>query len=239
MDCIGVDGCRYGWVAASLEETYVRLFRTADELVAAYPADTLFLIDIPIGLDSAGSIRRTCDADTRRRLPPGRKSSVFPVPCREAVFSTSYAEASASNRAVLSKGLPIQSWMICPKIAEVDVLLRAEPGLRTRVRESHPELAFQALNGSPLAAPKKAAAGSDERLRILNRYEPAASDIFHGSAAHYPRKHVAKDDILDALCLAVTLRLLLQNGGFGQGYPTDETGLEMHIHVFDPAAREG
>src|SRR5690606_13441704 len=49
-----------------------------------------------------------------------------------------------------------QAFGLFPKICELDALLRGDAGLAMRVIESHPELAFAALNGMKgMALPKK------------------------------------------------------------------------------------
>ena len=55
----------------------------------------LLLVDIPIGLPETGA-ERACDLMARRLLGP-RKSSVFPVPVRQAVHAPTYQEACDLN----------------------------------------------------------------------------------------------------------------------------------------------
>ena len=68
-----------------------------------------------------------------------------------------------------------QAFGLFPKICEVDELLRSEVGLATRIIESHPELAFAALNGmKAMSLPKKIKSrvnpeGMAERRALLQR----------------------------------------------------------------------
>jgi predicted RNase H-like nuclease len=162
---------------------------------------------------------------------------VFSVPCREAVYKSGYKEASATNLEILSKRLSRQSWHICRKIAELDMLLCKEPALRSRVRESHPEVAFHFLNGgSSMLEAKKTGAGIAERLALLTSLDDRIMNCYSEALARYPRKEVSRDDLLDALCLAVTLREIMAHGGFRPGAGVDAAGIEMQIHYFDPSA---
>jgi predicted RNase H-like nuclease len=180
----------------------LRLYASLAALLAEQEGEAL--IDIPLGLP--GPAPRACDALARRLLAPGRGSSVFAVPCREAVYAADYQEACAVNRRVQGRALSVQSWNICPKIREADAWLRARPSGGRRLRECHPELAFWALNGGAcIAAPKKNAAGQQQRLRLLGQALPGAEEAF--AQARLPRSLAAPDDLLDALALLALARL--------------------------------
>lgn len=157
-----------------------------------------YLIDIPIGLPNA--VARDLEFQVRRLLP-GKGSSVFSVPCRDAVYAENYSRACQINQERFGKKLSVQSWNICAKIREIDKSLRDSPALSHRVNESHPELAFKLLNGEPLRFSKKTAEGLQERLEILQRFIPNARAWFAAALAAHPRKQLARDDIVDALVL--------------------------------------
>src|SRR5262249_32848827 len=61
---VGVDGCRRGWIAATLTvgaaPTWT-VFPDADALWQATASAELILIDIPVGLPGAGVMDRRCD----------------------------------------------------------------------------------------------------------------------------------------------------------------------------------
>jgi predicted RNase H-like nuclease len=61
---VGVDGCKNGWAAVSLEggEASGDLFRSIEALSDAYQTASLVLIDMPIGLREAGGEWRRCGA---------------------------------------------------------------------------------------------------------------------------------------------------------------------------------
>ena len=99
--------------------------------------------------------------------------------------------------------------------------------------EAHPELLFWALNGGrAMEHPKRRAEGHSERLRVLQRWFPTAAEVYASAAYMYKRKHVAPDDIIDAMVAAVA-------GVVGTGQlidipespETDSTGLPMRMAI--------
>ena len=71
-----------------------------ESLLLHLPEKYLVLIDIPIGLPKKES--RLCDRLAREKLGP-RRSSVFTVPCRDAVYAKNYKEACQTNHRFLEK----------------------------------------------------------------------------------------------------------------------------------------
>ena len=75
------------------------------------------------------------------------------------------------------------------------------------VREVHPEVCFWALNGHvPLNHRKATPLGQAERLGILGNYldNPNVQGILEGSLERFPRSHVGRDDVIDAMAAAIT-----------------------------------
>ncbi|MDP1735394.1 MAG: DUF429 domain-containing protein [Sulfuritalea sp.] len=201
MNYIGVDGCRAGWIAVTKDrdELIYRIYPSAQDLVAAFPNAERILIDIPIGLPWKAAPIRPCDRLAREILGP-RRSSVFPVPCRDAAYAKSLEAARAANLKELDRSLPSQSWGICKKIAEIDNLLQRQLRLRKIIREVHPEVCFWGLaGGSPMQHNKKTKDGLSERLAILSRFEPDAKYLLEEVRANELRKDVMADDVLDAI----------------------------------------
>ncbi|HWI60464.1 MAG TPA: DUF429 domain-containing protein [Symbiobacteriaceae bacterium] len=224
MKYAGVDGCPAGWVLAP-DEGPVQVFPTFAGVIEATAEAALVLVDIPMGLDDQRHLR-ACERIARELLG-ARRSSIFPVPVRAAVHAPDYLTASAVNFAATGKKLSMQSWNICRKIAEADLALRAQPALQGRVRESHPELCFAALNGwRPLTTSKKTREGQAERLALLERHTPGVT-----LPTGIRRSAAARDDILDAMVLAVSARLAAENGLPAAPDPpeTDALGLIMAI----------
>jgi len=234
---VGIDGCKFGWIAACYEEVTIKIFSTISELWNYYGNDYNFLIDMPMGLPSAQIPHRTCEEFARLILPREKKSSLFPVPCREAFEAITYPEANEMNRRVLGKGLTKQTWFIMPKIKTLDELLIKNEAAKLRFKESHPEIAFQLLNnGQPLVMGKKTNGGILERLAILQNHKPETERIYKDALLRFKRAEVAADDILDALCLSL-MQTKIQEAwpsGICHTFPpqpaTDSFAIEMAIY---------
>ena len=206
-DCaVGVDGCRAGWftvainrngewtfdIFSNVREIWQRMSQIAHQI----------LIDIPIGLSEDGS--RICDMMARKVLK-NRASSVFPTPCRKALQARNYRHASKINYLKTGKKLSVQTWNISSRIREVDEFLTTTSHARGRIRESHPEVSLWALAGArPMNFNKKTAEGYRERKQILKQHYSPCAQFIQSVESIFPRQDLAKDDIIDALALAVT-----------------------------------
>ncbi len=203
---IGVDGCHYGWFAIIFDETSgyeTAKFKNISDLWEANKDAELILIDIPIGLRENCTDLRVCDSEARELLCE-RINSVFPVPCRKALNAPCHKAASKINQDNTGRGLSIQAWSIIPKIKKVDDFLYSNKDMLSVIKETHPELCFAMLdNDNPMQYSKKCNLGYEERLGLLRKICKSTDEIVD-KALHYRRKDVAKDDILDALVLAVT-----------------------------------
>lgn len=233
MTFVGVDGCRAGWFAVKFVDRSnweINIFRSMRSLWNNCKDASLILVDIPIGLIEEGSNERVCDKEARRLLGRKRGSSIFPVPCRDAVYAD-INEASRVNNEHTGRKLSKQALGILPKIRQVDQLLNSNNVARLRIRETHPELCFWALNKkNPMVYSKKDRRGIRERKKILFSLYPQSELIFKYAEQAYRRKDVARDDILDALAAAVTA-----SGGEKSLMPVparpeiDSKGLSMEI----------
>ena len=231
MNSIGVDACRKGWFAVSLDSNErwgIEMFDCIDDLWGMFQNNSLILIDIPIGLPGGG--KRRCDVEARKILKQ-RAASVFPVPCRQAVHADTYARACRLNKKILDAKLSLQTWNISGRILEVDNLLLNNAKARRCVRESHPEICFWALDhGRPMTYYKKTAQGFSERMNILNRIFPSSHAIVADALTTYRRKDLARDDILDAMVLAISARAALKDNFTIPKKPEeDPKGLPMEI----------
>jgi predicted RNase H-like nuclease len=196
----GVDGCRRGWVLATVGEDEPR--QATVEVVADFcsvvslvdTGDISYVaVDMPIGLPDGP---RACDRAARTNLGP-RRASVFSAPPRAALGATTYHEALHRSRAVTGKGLSKQAFHLLAKIAELDGVLR--PDLYDRVVEAHPELAFARLAGAPLTTRKRDPSGRAERMRLLVEH---VADL--PALVDHPPPGARADDVLDALVLTLT-----------------------------------
>jgi predicted RNase H-like nuclease len=207
---------------------HVDRVESARELLGDLEEVAALAIDVPIGLPDAGP--RACDAAARRELGRPRSSSVFPAPVRPALAAASRQQASEITRAVDGRGVGAQAFGIWPKIREVDAILSRAPGLQRRVREVHPELAFQMLNsGRPLRHSKHDSKGLRTRIKLVDAcFGPGT---FAGTRESLARGAGADDDVLDALaCLWSAGRIARgQLEVLPADPPLDRCGLRMEI----------
>jgi predicted RNase H-like nuclease len=148
-------------------------------------------IDMPLGLLADGW--READALARRAL--GRRGvTVFAIPPRLVWEQPTYADANRACRELTGKGLSAQTWGLRGKLLEADAYRRKSPA---RLYEVHPELAFAALAGAPVAASKHTTAGLAVRGELLTR----AGLILPARVAG-----AADNDLLDAAAVAWSAR---------------------------------
>ncbi|NIO41914.1 MAG: DUF429 domain-containing protein [Burkholderiales bacterium] len=235
---VGLDGCRGGWFCVGINDqgNWVVSLIAGNAVFSAVSSARTALIDIPIGLGENGSGARLCDREARRQLGRMRGASVFPAPTRASLRARNYSEALAINRRQTGRGISKQSWLLAPKIREIDDLLQAELNLRGVLRESHPEVCFWALNGSmPMRHNKKTLEGRNERLALLRLFFPATDALYKEALTRYRRTDTTRDDIIDALVLAISAR-------FGAGRystlparpPRDANNLPMEMVFWAP-----
>jgi len=205
MSFVGIDGCSAGWFLVSLDgrqHWQIEICATIAEVWQKHQGAELILIDIPIGLPHWRA--RRCDTEARKVLK-NRRSSVFPVPSRDAIQAPDYQAACDINQRILGRKLSIQVWNISKKIKQLDDFLSDNEPAQQKIRESHPEICFWALaGGTPMSHPKRSEPGRRERLDLLGKAVPAAEEIYNAAVQQFTRKQLARDDILDALALAVT-----------------------------------
>ncbi|TWH59351.1 putative RNase H-like nuclease [Desulfitobacterium sp. LBE] len=210
--CIGIDACNGKWVAVHISngEFDVRKFSTIDEICDAYPNCDSYIIDIPIGLPESKADLRP-DLFVKKLL--GKKgSSIFEVPCRQAIYSENKVDARNHNIEVMGKSLSEQSLGIAKAIKQIDEFLLKRPKWKNKLVESHPEFCFSKLNNDrPILEDKKTPAGQNARLDVLRRYYPHANQIVEKFLADVPYRKKA-DDVIDAMCLAVIGKEMIEKG---------------------------
>lgn len=244
MVFLGVDGCRAGWLAITLapdNRWEVNIFNIFSQLWDRFSAASLILIDIPIGLRQGnpekGSIERherRCDKEARKLLGPKRRSCVFRVPCRPAVYLSSYDDAIVQNEKLTGTRIFRATWNIVGKVREIDEFLLSNHQVRGSIREMHPELCFWSLNGcQPLRYSKTKENGYLERFKLLQSVYPQSEAIIDYTLSNYLRKQVKKDDILDALCGAITAMMGWKNLSSIPMQPEEDLkGLPMEMVYF-------
>lgn len=191
------------------------------------PREDRALIDMPIGLPSHG--KRLCDLMARETLGT-RRSTLFAIPSRQAIYAGSYAECCEINSIHQGCRVSKQAWKIAPKIRELDLFLRADPTRHNHVAEGHPELAFKALSPAswPLP-PKRETQGRSLRESLLSEAlgTPAAE-----VAREFLSRHRGDADFTDAYDALSLCALLVFTGGnvhfLGDG-SLDEQGAPQRI----------
>jgi predicted RNase H-like nuclease len=196
MRVTGVDACRGGWVAVTLEPppgavpgeavppVTVRAGGTLAALLGSSPGITG--IDMPLGL--LGSGWREADRAARRLLGP-RRSSVFAIPPGPVWAELSYPAANRRCRELTGQGLPVQAWGLRVRLLEANSYRQ---DCRHPVYEVHPELSFAAMAGAPLADSKHTAAGRALRRGLLAQ----------AGVAVPPGGPAPETDVLDAAAAA-------------------------------------
>jgi len=192
---------------------------------------------VPIGLpECAINGGRECDWAARAFLGP-RRTSVFPVPSRRAVYAHAqgYAQVCVIARATSDppKSVSKQLFGILPRIREVDVMLRQDPALRERVLEVHPEVSFWVMNNGEPLPPKKVQGrinppgmGRRKELLVTVGFSPS----FLGQK---PPAGAALDDFYDACACSWSARRIACGMArvFPSNPPFDGEGIEQAIRA--------
>ncbi|MBC7238445.1 MAG: DUF429 domain-containing protein, partial [Chloroflexi bacterium] len=121
-----------------------------------------------IGLPEYGPRARTCDQEARRLLGPKRAASIFPVPCRPALYAACYTEANEINKHIMGKQLSIQTWGIARKMREVDRFLARKEEVRSR-NATLPQTRSSKVLWPPTAGPGSAKTTSLMRWSLLEQ----------------------------------------------------------------------
>lgn len=234
MKTLGIDGCRAGWIAISLDEEHAGYWLLeSDEELKKYLEDfDRIFIDVPIGLNEEDYVRE-CDSELRAVLGPNYEASVFNPPIRPALHAPTYAEASMTSYETTGKKVSIQAWNITPNIRIIDQYLQNDEEIKDKVFESHPELLFRILNGNNSILQKKATKkGLRHRLKLLKDQNRYVDDFFRDIKEEYRRNQVDEDDIVDAMALALFARRSIDGElkTLPEDPPSDSTGLPMAIH---------
>jgi predicted RNase H-like nuclease len=204
---VGVDGCPGGWFAVFDQGDALRSERYSSfaELWIQHRNARRILVDVPIGLPKDGTqYPRECDRLAQRKL--GRRAcTIFRVPVSSVLREADHARASSLHRTSTEppKGISRQIHALRDKLLEMDDFFAQTPAARSVVAESHPELCFRALLGTPLPAGKTSREGRRERLRIMEARDPRVRGAYDWAKANFPRGKVSLDDIVDALVLGM------------------------------------
>ena len=177
-------------------------------------------IDMPVVLDD--SIPREADRMARTLL--GKKaSSIFTAPSSQMLYQATYEAACQFSKQNFGKSISIQSWHLFPKIKDVQTVIHHE---QLNMFEIHPELSFRAMNNNEvILESKKTSIGFLLRRRLIEKH--FLTFDFEAIRTEYLKKHVADDDILDALAvLWSTQRVTDKQATFLPDHP-----LKPNMHI--------
>jgi predicted RNase H-like nuclease len=216
---LGLDGFRFGWVAAWIDARGDHGFDYSPgptRLLAMPHARAM--IDMPIGLKPSGY--RICDLRARELVGP----AVF-LGARRDLWT--FADMAAANHHYWAhegkgRGVSAQLWNIRDKIRDVDEIMT--PARQATIGESHPELIFWNLAGQVRLAKKTSAEGREQRIALL------AHRGFTRLRKWLTHRHgtgIGRDDLIDACACSVAARDSKQRIG---GEETDPRGLRMEIN---------
>lgn len=216
---LGLDGFRFGWVAAWIDDRGDHGFDYSPDLtrLLAMP-HARAMIDMPIGLKTEGY--RTCDLRARELVGPavflGARRDLWTFPDMAAA-NRHYWEHEGKGR-----GVSAQLWNIRDKIREVDEIMM--PARQATIGEAHPELIFWNLAGQVMLGKKTSAKGREQRIARLVQHGftclPKWLTQRHGTG-------IGRDDLIDACACAVAARGSSQRVG---GDEIDPRGLRMEIN---------
>lgn len=216
---LGLDGFRFGWVAAWIDDRGDHGFDYSPGLTRLLAMSfERAMIDMPIGLERSGY--RACDLRARELIGP----AVFLGARRDLWTFPDMAAANANYWENGDKGVSSQLWNIRDKIREVDEFMTS--ARQMTISEAHPELIFWNLAGKRKLEPKMSAVGREQRLKLL---EPRGfTKVRKWLTLQYRyRTGIGRDDLIDACACAVAARDSTNRVG---GDEIDPRGLRMEIN---------
>lgn len=215
----GIDGCAAGWlfVGHTSAGWRWRVSARLDELLELCAPDAVVFIDMPVVLDPQ-AYWRSCDLWLRRTLGGRASSRVFAAPLRGSLTCESYECFRDYHRDRTGKGASVQTWNLLPKVREVQRWVQSAK--QPAPFESHPELHFCEALGQA-AASKHTAAGIAQREAIVETR--GLGTRYAEMLASTRRRDVKRDDLLDALILAIEAEEARKVGVELLGWPVSET----------------
>ncbi len=216
---LGLDGFRFGWVAAWIDDHGQHGFDYSPGLTRLLAmSHARAMIDMPIGLNASGY--RTCDLRARELVGPavflGARRDLWTFPDMAAA-NRHYWEHEGKGR-----GVSAQLWNIRDKIRDVDEIVT--PARQAIVGEAHPELIFWNLADRTRLDSKTSAQGREQRIALLKQRGftrlPKWLTLRYGTG-------IGRDDLIDACACAVAARDSTQRVGGGE---IDPRGLRMEIN---------
>lgn len=195
----GIDASSGGFFATIINKGNVKTAfdKSFENLIAKIGEVEPILVDVPIGLPVDS--RRDCDIATKKLLGC-RGNSVFYAPSEAALQCSNYDDANSAHRKAVGNGLSQQAYHLGKAIRQVSNHVSAR--YDGRIRESHPEVCFLALNDQPVAWSKSTKRGRRLRLELLDDVYDYSLSIYNEAKRDYLRKQAARDDIIDSMVLS-------------------------------------
>jgi predicted RNase H-like nuclease len=235
MKVVGIDTCFGGWlgVLISEEKWVINVFKSLNDIVATWDDTDLFLVNLPIGLLNGSSKERNCDVEARKLLVSSNILDLPPVPCREAIYCSSFGVANIINKRLTGRQVPSRLWDVVDKIKDLDTFLNENKEYREKFKECNCEIGFLVLAGKPMRNSKAVLAGYNERRDVLKKVYPHIESILDYSIKNFRRKDLKTEDVLDATCLAVNGYIGLKQGflKMPDNPEYDNNGIKMQIEV--------
>lgn len=220
---IGIDGCRAGWIVASIEEKEI-VFQVISSLEDLNKSNRISLIgiDMPVNLVKKGL--RLADQEARSLLK-NRASTVFSAPPLPVLNAPSYLNACELSFTLTGKKISKQSWNIFPKIKEVQIAKEIFKD-KNFFYEIHPELSFMAMNNMKVIQhSKKLQEGKNIRRKLIEVIYPFFD--FNKARLFFSKKEVADDDILDAVAVLWSTKRIVDN--IAESVPKNSKEHSCHI----------
>lgn len=227
--CVGVTGSNGGLAAAIIRNGVLTIesYTIVDSIVSVYSKADEMLIDMVIGLQS--SLTDIRPDEIARSIISEKSSLIFFAPCRQSVYADSISMAYSENKRVLGRRFSSAELTTVQKIREIDTFLQENPQYKNVIKESNAEVCFAIFNGGTILTKRISAEGMKERIVILSKYLPDMT--FNEIVSLANRCKCNPVDVIDAICLAITANLVVQNKYtvIPEEPMKDETGLLMQM----------
>ncbi|MEG0774474.1 DUF429 domain-containing protein [Clostridium sp.] len=235
MKIVGIDPCLGGWLGIMISEDgwIVNVFKTIKDIITTWNDSDIFLVDLPIGFIQGSNEERSCDVEARKLVLMHNDFDLLPVPCREAIYCSSFGVANIINKRLTGRKVPTRIWDVVDKIKELDSFLTESKDYREKFKECNCEIGYLILNGRPMVNSRTTLAGYNERRNVLKKIYPEIDGILDYTIDTFRRRDLKVENVLDAVCLALHGII-----GFKQGFlklpnfaEYDDHGIRMQIEV--------
>lgn len=233
MKVIGIDPCLGGWFGVMVSEDCwkVNVFATIKDIINTWDDSDLFLVNLPIGLQQGSSEERKCDLEARKLLESFNSFDLPSVPCREAIYCSSFGVANIVNKRLTGRKISTRLWDVVDRIKELDEFLIKNTNFRDRFKECNSEIGYLVLHGKLMINSRTVLAGYSERRDVLRKIYPNTDNILEHSVKSFRRKDLKVENVLDALCIALHGYIGLESGFCKMPVQAeyDNNGLRMQI----------